>query len=758
MRLYLVLLPLLLLGQSNLWSWQTSKKMTREDIKVQIAQKRQTLMTLLEERGLETVNALTTTQQDTLLQIDELLGIAAAPTDIGKKAFIVYIQDWIKDFEEVLSNDDDEAIILLVKDVRRSLRGKIQNTDFPISKTIWRAFDKELKALGKKTDPQALREGLLRGLATFSEEMNTEDKLKEHFKKRENKQEYKAISKKELDQQIMTSRQFEEWLLTFSNSAEDENKEDLDDFNIAYANWLKEEKILLSGVVSDDRGTDSTNNMSKAKFMAILLGQSDDWNSAQPELSQELSQRIIGHLKGDSLAVKDYVNAMTKAITGLSTSRNVIAKNWNKWRRFPTLAGVITILTTENEGSSQYDIVEEYIQWFAQVGGVVDSLKLPSKRQFVTGKVLEELEQALQLPELLVFIPELKSNFMASNKKYLSVEETALLWRTSIGNLLKVPNKLIANYQNVADTSKLIDSLDEILIANAGVDTLQQLFKRALRPLPKPAQLSKGEFVDLTIYLNDGTMLKSRLMTTIDRTEHKGAKVPFAYPSKLQLDVTQGKSPYKFINKPVFDQSPVVRNKQLVTVDFEYTLTFSRNRGSAEVGGGSSSDHSTSHSMDVTVEEGQTTGTETTNSTGTNTNLNTSGTVGGSVTGEGSFFGLFGASVEAYGEVTVGGGVEWTSEHAVNDINTTTNNTSLSEGVSTTVGGSNSTSWNNTIEYGEDIGYITVKGVLTSDDINEETMTLTIDKNTINITSPNLKGLSVNKVESTVGKSVRWKK
>ena len=122
MRLYLVLLPLLLFGQSNLWSWQTTTTMTREDIQVQLSIKQQELDALLTVNNL-TITALAPQQQIILKEAYGVLGL----TFIGKKTFIAYVEDWIEDFETVLANDDDSTIVLSVKDIRRSLRGEIQN-------------------------------------------------------------------------------------------------------------------------------------------------------------------------------------------------------------------------------------------------------------------------------------------------------------------------------------------------------------------------------------------------------------------------------------------------------------------------------------------------------------------------------------------------------------------------------------------------------------------------------------------------------
>lgn len=770
MKLYLVLLPLLLLSQNNLWSWKITTTMTKTEIAEQLQAKRAALTALLEKNNLSLETVLSTQQLAIVEQVDVVLGMEEAPQDIGKKAFVEYVEDWVRDFIIILDEKRESDVKMEVKDIIRSLREQIKKIDFPISTILWKKLKAEIDALPSPTTPEELRQALLSGFKSFNSEMGNKFILTKHYK--ENKATYKKVKEEQLNSQIMIADDFEAWLNkaieegkelekeqeAFEKEAREKQealeKEKLEEekaFKEAYAAWKTDQNAQIKHIISEDRGTDSTHNMSKAKFIAILLDHSKGWKE-QPELGQEISQSIVNNLRGDSLAIRDYVNAMSYAYSHITTPESTIAKHWYEWRRFFDIAGVLTALITENTGTSQYDIVEEYVQWYGKVAMVVDSLKVSNSRQFITDKLITGLSTTLSTPELNIFLPQLTSNIRAHKKNFLSLKETSEVWKNSLGQLIKNPSALIATQVGTKIDSALLDNLDQVLMGDAGVDTLQRVFQQALRPLPKPDALSKGEFINLVMYLNDGTVLTSRLMTTIDKTD----KVPYAYPSSVQLDVSKGKSAYDFEAKPVFDQSPVVRNQEMVTIDFEYTLAFSKSRGSSSGGGEVSVEYTDTNNVEVNRETSTTTGKEETESKGENTTEHWSSTDGLTGTGEGSFFGLFGGSVSLSTEVTEGESTEWTSETSTTDINTTTNTTGVTTGNSKSVANMNKTTWDNTVEHGNDESYLTVKGVLTCADINQETMVLSIEN--LQFMSPNMKGLAINKVDAQTGKTVRWKK
>jgi hypothetical protein len=263
--------------------------------------------------------------------------------------------------------------------------------------------------------------------------------------------------------------------------------------------------------------------------------------------------------------------------------------------------------------------------------------------------------------------------------------------------------------------------------------------------------LAKGEAVELQITLNDGTLLTSRILTTIDKEQ----RVPYAIPSKVELTTSKGDNAYNFEAKPLLSQSPVVRSDRQVTVDFEYVIEFSKDKGAVQLGGSRDLEIGQEVKVDNTVEQSQTTGSEKTESKGTVTGVNGSNTT--TLSGEADLdLWLFQAKGGASKAITTGEHKDWTEEtsHSTSSSNTKTE--------STTIGTNNyyevmeGENWSATVGRGTDTGYFVVKGYLTASDITEETMILSIEG--IEFKSPGLKGFAIDRFTATNNKTVRWKK
>ncbi|MGH1336278.1 MAG: hypothetical protein ACRBFS_09125 [Aureispira sp.] len=730
--------------------------MIKQQIEEQLSSKKEALEALLKQYNLTASTALTAQQLAIVKQAYQVLGISEAPLAIGKKTFIEYVQDWVKDFISILDEKRRTDIKIPVPDIITSLREKIRKPDFPISKLLWKHLKTEINKLASPTTAEGLRVALLNGFNAFNAEMGSKFMLTKHYK--DNKATYRSIKKKDLNEQTMIANDFETWLNGILKVAKGENKEDKEKqqelenaFKVAYGEWLKDQRAKINNAISQDKGTKANNSMPLTKFIAILMDQSKEWVKDQPQLGQEIKERILVGLKGDSLAIKDYVNAMNAAYTNIVTPELITAKSWYDKKRFFDIVGLLTVLATENSGISKYDIIEEYIQWFSKVGEAVDSMKISPNRQFIAKKLIEGFQALLTTDELSFLLPKVVENIKAYDKAYLSVQEASKLWKKAIINSIKEPDTILATQAGKTITSDLLDSLDGLLLGQVNVGALQKMLQKALKPLPKPESLVKGDFVNVVIDLNDGTTLTCQLMTTIAKEKQK----PYAYPSLLQLVVSQGKSPFGFVAKPVFAQSPLVAKGQ-VNVDFEYTIVFSRDKGTSEKGGGKAVDITNGTSLNVNKDVAVTTGQEITNSTGSNQTVSGSTTHG--VTGKagGSFLGLVSVEGETNHEVTVGGSQEWTSEHAVTDVNTTTTNTGVNVGVNHSTTVSNGSTWNRTMQHGKDEGYLTIKGTLTASNVKDDKMTLSISK--VVPLSPGMKGLAIKKISVDSGKEVRWKK
>ncbi|MFK7797121.1 MAG: hypothetical protein AB8E82_06680 [Aureispira sp.] len=769
MRLYLVLLPFLLFGQSNLWSWQiinptnktTTTSMTRQEIEEQLSLTKDELEAFLKKNNLTAAAVFNTEQLAAIEQAYQILGITAAPQDIGKKTFIDYVQDWVQDFISILDEERRTDIKISVEDIITSLREKIKKPDFPISKVLWKNIKTEIQKLESPTTAEGLRGALLNGFNAFNSDMASKFMLTKHYQK--NKATYQKIKTKELNQQTMIANDFETWLTGILGVAskkqrelekeqrelekeqrelekeqrelEKEQLEKEDAFKLAYAQWLGEQRTKISGIISADKGTDSINTMSKAKFMALLVDQSQVWGKLQPELGMEIRAKILRGIQGDSLEIKDYVNALNTAFTNIETPKDIIAKHWHDKKEFVDITGLITGLTANNDGTSKYDILEEYIQWFGQVGNAVESMKLSPNRQFIATKLVEGFGTLLTTPEFRFFVPKLEENIKAYGKGFLSLAETSQLWKNSVVHFIKNPDALLTIPSINKMPSESMDKLDSLLIGQVGVDSLHKMLQKALRPLPKPDALAKGEAMELVLKLSDGTMLVSKILTTIAKEN----KVPHAIPSSVELNVSKGSSAYDFEAKPLLNQSAVVRSDNQVTVDFEYTIAFSKDRGTSQLGGSSDIERAKAISVEESTEHSRTEGKEKTKTEGSSYGLE----------GSGSFdIGLF--------SLELGGHRDWTEETSETTIKSKTQTNGTTVGVSEQVETMEGKNWSATVNHGNDTGFIKIKCYLTSAEIGTETMVLSIEG--LEITSPDLKEFGMLQPIPTTNKTVRWKK
>ncbi|MFK7797651.1 MAG: hypothetical protein AB8E82_09365, partial [Aureispira sp.] len=715
---------------------------------------------------------LTAEQLAIVEQLYKALGVTEAPQNIGKKTFIDYVQDWVQDFISILDEERRTDIKIQVEDIITSLREKIKKPDFPISKILWKNLKTEIQKLESPTTAEGLRGALLNGFNAFNSYMGAKFMLTQHYQK--NKATYQKIKKKDLNQQTMIANDFETWLTGILGVAsekqrelekeqrelekeqrelekeqrelekeqrelEEKQEEKQDAFKIAYGEWLADQRRQIKNIISEDKGTDSINIMSKAKFLAILMNESKEWRTLQPELAQEIVQRIVVGLKTDSLEIKDYVNAMSAAYTNTATNEAIIAKYWYEKRRFFDIAGLLTALVTDNDGTSKYDILEEYIQWFGQVGNAVDSMKLSPNRQFIATKLVKGFGALLTTSELRFFVPKLEENIKTYDKNFLSLAETSQLWKNSIVHFIKNPDVLLTTPAISNMPTESMDSLDSLLIGQVGVDSLHKMLQQALRPLPKPDALAKGEAVELVLKLSDGTLLTGRILTVIDKEN----KVPCAIPSSVDLNVSKKENAYDFEVKPLLSQSPVVRSENQVTVDFEYIIAFSKDKGSSQSGGSSDIERATVISVDKSTEHSHTEGKEKTK---------TEGSIKGI---EGSASGSLDIALFSV-DLGVGGHYDWTEETAETTTTSDTQTEGRTVGVSQQVETMEGKNWSSSINHGNDTGYITVKGHLTSSDIGAETMVLSIEG--IELKSPDLKGFGIQKPTATTNKTVRWKK
>jgi hypothetical protein len=205
--------------------------MTKVEIKEQLVAKELALKMVLKENNLSITTALTAEQLVVLKQTYTLLGIAEAPQDIGKGNFVKRVQSWINALKLTLEKKVEDKTLLNVKALKDDLYPKMVSAEFPISILFWDDYiDVALSAISKKEATVIeLREAFSKALDSFDKAISSEkSKLRQSFKT--NKEAYRAITKANLEEQIMSSKEFEAWfagLIKSANEKEQEKKEKL---------------------------------------------------------------------------------------------------------------------------------------------------------------------------------------------------------------------------------------------------------------------------------------------------------------------------------------------------------------------------------------------------------------------------------------------------------------------------------------------------------------------------------------------------
>jgi len=319
MRLYLVLFPFLFLLQNNLWSWQTTTTMTKIEIKEQLATKQLALETLLKENNLSARKALNAEQLAVLEQTYTLLGIAEAPEDIGKGAFVKRVQAWINGFKAIVGGFVEDETLLNVKALKNDLYPKMVSGEFPISLILWKYIDVALAAINKEeVTVIELREAFLKGFESFDKDLSSEkSKLRQVFKT--NKAAYQAITKANLEEQIMSSKEFEAWLAGAIKTANEKKQKEQEkkqkeqeklrrdyqqvvvDYTVLFARDINSIKVNNPKNLSD------TVNMDMKLFFKNLSAALDDDGCRHAPLSQNLWTFVEDNLSSDPYYEIDHV-------------------------------------------------------------------------------------------------------------------------------------------------------------------------------------------------------------------------------------------------------------------------------------------------------------------------------------------------------------------------------------------------------------------------------------------------------------------
>lgn len=271
------------------------------------------------------------------------------PQDIGKKLFIHYVQDWVDDFVLILEEERRTDIKIEVATLTTALRERIKKPDFPIAVILWTHLKTAIDQLPSTTTAEGFRSALLQGFIAFKTEMGSDFVLTNHFK--HHQATYRNIKKRALNEQVMIANDFETWFVEILDvarkrqQASEEAQEALQyAFQVAYGKWLADQRRQVLHMILAKEGTYTVHANTKDKFITKLLKKCKEWQKIQPELAQEITQKIRAELQHDGLDINDYGRAMGIAYTNITTPETIIAAHWYQHKHFFDIAELITTL------------------------------------------------------------------------------------------------------------------------------------------------------------------------------------------------------------------------------------------------------------------------------------------------------------------------------------------------------------------------------------------------------------------------------
>lgn len=367
-------------------------------------------------------------------------------------------------------------------------------------------------------------------------------------------------------------------------------KEDLkkEKFQTAFANWKAEQKKICAGIISHDTKTDSVCSMSKAAFFTALISASNDWQKTQPLLAKELRVNIMAEIKEDA-QVKDFVNAMSKALLSINTPEDYIYTNWQKSQIMPSFDDLKTAIITSADGTSPYNFIGEYVEWAAGASGALDSLKLPLGQQFEMDKLLTEFNNLFSKKELSFFYPTFENRIKKIGNRYPSLREVSQAWQTTLYEVAIKSDSVKSHYDSLSYAEKQnIKNISDTLKTMANLDTIKAAFIASKKPPVKSQKLAKGENLNLSIELENGTILNHTIQTQIVKIDGRACAVP----TDLSLAISN-KDGYTFEHKNFYAKDPTDLEGKGFDTDFEFEILFSKNKGMIMEGTASGSEFNT---------------------------------------------------------------------------------------------------------------------------------------------------------------------
>lgn len=638
MRLYLVLLPFLFFTQSNLWSWQTTKTMTKTDIKEQLAAKELALKALLKENNLSIKTALTAEELAVLEQAYLLLGVAEAPQDIGKKTFIDYVQDWVKDFISILDEEKRTDIQIDVADIITSLQTEIQKPDFPISMILWKNLKAEISKLASPTTAEGLRKALLNGFNTFNTEIGTKFLLTKHFK--ENRTTYNKIKKKNLNEQVMIANNFHIWLEKVLEKAEKEQKElekeqrelekEQREFNEKLKNWHSEIEENIGMLLVDSIKDHLVNKeLFIQKMEKVFIA---NHKIAYPILTELISSSILNKIKGIKVLTlrklaTAFSNAYTVARKHVRENKADIKIKYSKDASLPSFATIKNIILETKTEITANDLNLLYWDWKKTISSTIEDVA--TDKGWSTGQLLKTTKLVANFklafaggtdPNSGFLYEVFERKFNSVGKDLITYKEFETLWPIAVGeldNAIVIHNEEVMNTLSGKEIKTLIDSIalpNTKALANAIFNS------RYYKPRLKS---TVGDTVGFQFIFDDATEFLVDLTPT---TQTVGQGVGITLGDISSLIEKNGEIGYSFLVNPeaLRQLAPQYNesSKSAVT-KFEFSFQVDKSRGSSTESEGKVEGKTDYTEGSYTYTKGSNTttekGTNTSNTTGGNT-------------------------------------------------------------------------------------------------------------------------------------------
>lgn len=521
--IYILLLPLLGFGSSQLWSAQNKSTMTENQkaIYTQLQAKKQELAQLLKSNNLS-AKALTKDQQQIILAANKILKTYDAPQDIGKKKFEEYVDDWVKmmlkTVESVVEADNPKykKEYLYVAEIAHDFMNSINKSTFPIGEQLWEHINKQLKGLGKKTTPLQLSKAVKAGLTSFNEYVQKELSLSDHYK--QNRAAYRKIKAKDLEGLLMSQAQFNKWLKDALKGYAEFHK----DFVTAYKEWKQEIEQIKKELVVD---TIKDNFVNKAQFLSLIKSDFVTKNSSQyPTLTSIIHKEIVKEVKGiENMVMGDVKSGVTAAelpsLQYINSNIESIKEQYKQYGAFPSFMSIQSAASDASLPNSKFNRVywswmneesssalrEEKAlrEWSNRQQFKVDDLKTEMKKVFKKGK---DPHTAFLLN---LFIDEFGK--IETNKKGIAklpaVEDA---WNSAI---LKVNEKVKAYHGQLEKEKSIteINKLAEGIVFPTGKALGSALYEsRYYTAKPKDV---KGDTLRIQFAFDDNSVLFVNLIT-----------------------------------------------------------------------------------------------------------------------------------------------------------------------------------------------------------------------------------------------------